>query len=170
LVDRVYRVRSKSERGIAILEAALLVPIFVVIVFFIVDVGGVVWQTVGLQYALTDTARWIVPDRRHPKFPGRTYTTDITNSIRQYAEDRARSLGVRLSSCDVTVCDFSGAYCECPVPITGCPNSCTVVANAIPAYDYPEGFRISGTVQTQVILGFLKFPITRHVFTKIEAQ
>jgi hypothetical protein len=172
LGDELVRKRRRqffgNEAGIAILEAALLVPLLVVMVFFIVDVGGVVWQTVGLQYSLTDTARWIVPDKRHVMFPGNTRRA-ITNSIRQYTQDRARSLGVRLDRCNVSVCSFDGSFCEC-APLAGCSSTCVVDPTTISVYDYPEGFRISGTVEADVILGFLGFPITRNVFTKIEAE
>ncbi len=70
--DRRHAARFEGEDGTALTETALLAPIFVVILFAIIEFGLVFRDTLSIGDAVSDAVRWEAvqgPDPREIEFP-----------------------------------------------------------------------------------------------------
>jgi Flp pilus assembly protein TadG len=98
-----YRVRSTRRRGLSIVETALAIPIFVLVLFGIVDVGRVLFAHMTLQHAVREAGRFAVTGRISPGTGGSHPRLD---SIIQVVVDD--SAPFPLTSSDVQVSSAGG--------------------------------------------------------------
>ena len=99
------RIRSlrKNESGATALQFALTAPLFIALLFGVVEIGIALWTQFGLQYGVAAAARCAAID---------TVTCDNAADIASYAANNA--LGLTIPSSAFTIADAS-----CGHQITG---------------------------------------------------
>src|SRR5580765_597857 len=97
------RIARTRRRGLSIVETALAIPILLLLIFGIVDVGRVLFAHMTLQHAVREAGRFAVTGRTSPGTGGSHPRLD---SIIQVAVDD--SVPFPLTSSDVHVSSVSG--------------------------------------------------------------
>lgn len=96
--------RSRDDRGAAAVEFALVVPILLLVVFGIVNLGVVMAQQISLNNGARQAARFAVVD-------GRTCT-----EIQDEGKASASTVGMEASAVPTPVITRNGSPAPCPSP------------------------------------------------------
>ncbi len=97
------RIARRRRRGLSIVETALAIPIFLLLVFGIVDIGRVLFAHMTLQHAVREGGRFAVTGRSSPGTGGSHPRLD---SIIQVVVDD--SAPFRLTTSDVLISSVGG--------------------------------------------------------------
>lgn len=98
------RVNRKRQRGAVFIEAALGVPIFLLVVFSGVDLGRIAYHSICLDYVVSRSARWATLGKQTP---GLTREA----SIEQHLIQNAHTYGITLLPSEVRICPVSSPAC-----------------------------------------------------------
>lgn len=151
------------------LDAAITIPVFIVVLFFIIDAARMSYLAVSLQDSLHRTARWaITGDIRED---GEGEQMSRFNSLRQVLIEEAGARGITISPEEIFVCPIEVADCSCPVG--GC-------ADGEPDWNDPESeddevlgsgrlFKISARTRLTVPLTLFTLDIQRTAIGRNES-
>jgi len=98
---KLYRGRCREPKGSALIELALVVPLFLLLVFAVCDFGRLFFVETTLENALRQAARYAVTGNHQPdaKHPGQNLSR--VDSILQVAQQAAIGIdvtGIQISS------------------------------------------------------------------------
>ena len=97
------RIARPRRRGLSIVETALAIPIFLLLIFGIVDIGRVLFAHMTLQHAVREAGRFAVTGR---SLPGSGGSHPRLDSIAQVVVDN--SVPFPLTTSDVQISSASG--------------------------------------------------------------
>jgi Flp pilus assembly protein TadG len=147
----VSRVGRRSHRGQALVEFALILPIFVLVLVGIFDMGRAVYDFNVISNAAREAIRVAIVDQN---------TTAITNQAVQHATGIA-------GAGDVTVSFLDGAtattYNHCSDALTGCKLGWYAVVTV--SYDYTAATPIIGNLLGTIHMSSTSKQVIESVFT-----
>ena len=85
---------SSRKRGQSLVETAISVVLFFLLVFGVFDFGRLLFTQLTLQYAMREAGRFAVTGRHDPNPADPTQTTSRTNAIFQVAQQAAVGLSL----------------------------------------------------------------------------
>lgn len=109
-----------AQRGMAVVELALVLPIFLLVVFMIAEFGIIFYNKAVITNASREAARVGIV-LRSPK----PTTVEIQSKAVDYMSNYLFSFGADTSTRPPVGC--AGTSCACPTSATGSPNPCVDV-------------------------------------------
>lgn len=123
LLAHTARQRSAgAQRGMAVVELALVLPIFLLVVFMVAEFGIIFYNKAIITNASREAARVGIV-LRSPK----PTTVEIQSKAVDYMSNYLFSFGADNSTRPPTGC--AGTSCSCPSSATGNPNPCVDVVS-----------------------------------------
>lgn len=93
------------QRGATLVEAAISLPIFLLVMVAAANLAILSYKTAGLHHTLTETVRWAVLGQTSP---GLTRV----NSIKAKAQEFGRPYGLKLPDSNIFVCAVGSTSCS----------------------------------------------------------
>ncbi len=113
-VAPIGRARRRSSRGVATVEIALMLPLFLLLMFGIIDFGRLMFTKMALQHAMREAGRFAVTGQRLPD-PGNPLTLQTRLlSIKQVV--REKSGGVKVDPNDIVISSIIGGDADAGPP------------------------------------------------------
>lgn len=112
--------RRMDERGATMVESALALPLFLLILLSTIDLLRVIQFDISLHYTLANAARWGIIGERldNPLAPGIPLTRE--ESIELRLQETAQSYGITLSADEIQLCPATDPGCS--ADFAGNPN------------------------------------------------
>ena len=106
LINEIRRRRARDERGIAMLETLIVLPLLLLLLFGLVEFGILFGRWLALNNAAREGARQAIVFRQN--CAAAQVETDVVNAVQAYAQ----GLGLAIPASDITVngqCTGGGA-------------------------------------------------------------
>lgn len=139
-----HRRRHREERGASAVEFALVVPILIVMVFGIVNLGVVLAQQISLNNGARQAARYAVVDGRN------------CGQIKDEGERNAETIGMVLADVPTPVVTNCGADTVKPCSGTTTGSNITVTMTRTADWTVPFPPFVSGTAPTLTGTGVMR--------------
>jgi len=112
IIDNHFEYNFRHRRGQSLLEFAITLPVMLLIIFGVLDLGRVFYSTIALRGAVREGARYFIS---HPGVDDPTSDTDQVDKTRDIVQESAANYGMNLADsdidiiCDPTTCDVDDA-------------------------------------------------------------
>ena len=158
-----------SEYGVSMLDAAITIPVFIIVLFFIIDAARISYLAVSLQDSLHRTARWaITGERCFPAPDGSPICFDTREeALKEKMQREASDRGITINDDEIYVCTVDVADCTCAVDDDDCPYN--NFESTMEALDSGRLFKLTARTRLGVPLTLFTLDIERTALGRNES-
>jgi hypothetical protein len=149
-----FRDRDNEERGQSLVEFALLLPLMLLIITGLFDVGRAVWQENTLAYAAREGTRFAIVHGSAGQGPlpdgwavGSADPTDVNDHVIEYIRTVVKQAAIGTQNVTVTV-TYPDFYPGVTPPVPCADRNCRVTVDATaPFIPLPSTYLLGGAFQ-----------------------
>lgn len=158
------RFRMSDEAGVSMLDAAVTIPVFILVMFFIIDAARTSYLAVSLQDSLHSAARWTITGETHDDHP-----TSRVESVKEILIENAARRGITINRCEIFICPIDVPDCTCPIGGDPCVVECDYLNPPEEVIDSGRLFKISARTRLSVPMTLYAMDIERTAVGRNEA-